>query len=76
MAARYLKSEVAVIKAMYATETEEAIMAKLPGRCWIAVCRYARTYLGLNRSRKAIGIAVTKGHEKAKQESDKKEEKI
>ena len=74
MAARYLKSEVAVLKAMYATETEEDIMDKLPNRNWVAVCRYARTYLNLHRSRKAIGIAVTKGHIKAKRESE--EEKI
>ena len=72
MAARYHKSEVAIIKAMYATETEENIMDKLPGRAWIPVCRYARTYLNLRRSRKAIGIAVTKGHEKAKREKEEK----
>ena len=72
MGARYLKSEVAIIKAMYATETEEDIMALLPNRDWVAICRYARTYLGLNRSRKAIGIAVTKGHIKAKREKEEK----
>lgn len=72
MAARYLKSEVETLRNMYATETEETILAKLPGRGWIAVCRYARSYLKLNRSRKAIGIAVTKGHEKAKREKEEK----
>lgn len=65
MGARYYKSEVAVIMSMYVTETEEDIMALLPGRNWTAVCRYARVYLNLHRSRKAIGTAVKRGHEKA-----------
>lgn len=72
MGARYLKSEVSVLKAMYATETEEDIMALLPERDWTAVCRYARAYLGLHRSQKAIGEAVKVGYAKARRESEEK----
>lgn len=65
MGARYLKSEVQIIKKMYATESQEVILALLPKRDWIPICRYARTYLGLHRTRKAIGEAIKIGHEKA-----------
>jgi hypothetical protein len=74
MGNRYLKSEVAALKAMYASATKAEIMAELPGRNWIVVCRYARFRLGLYRSRKAKGLAITAGRLKGQRKRE--EEKI
>lgn len=70
MGARYLKFEISVIKEMYPTEIEDDIMIKLPGRNWTAISKYARSKLRLNRSRKAIGLAVIAGLVEAKRKRE------
>ena len=72
MGARYLKSEILVLKAMYPSATREEILAKTPGRSWTVLCEYARHKLNLHRSRKAIGLAVVEGLAKAKQKREEK----
>ena len=75
MGNRYLKSEIEVLKEKYPSASEAEIMSALPGRSWTAVCKYARSTLGLHRTQRAIGLAVSEGLAKAKRKREK-EEKI
>ena len=75
MGDRYKKSEVEILKEKYPSASEAEIMSILSGRNWTAICKYARSKLGLHRTRKAIGLAVSKGLAKGKRKREKKEEK-
>ena len=66
MGNRYLKSENETLRSMYSYATKAEIMAKLPGRNWIAVSKYAQHKLGLYRSKKAKEDAVRLEHSQSK----------
>ena len=76
MGNRYLKSENETLRRLYSSATPTEVMAELAGRNWASVSKYARHKLGLHRSRKAIGLAIVEGLEKAKRKREEKEEKI
>jgi len=72
MGNRYLKSEIKVLKEKYSSASEAEIMALMGDRSWTAVCKYARSALGLYRSRNAIGLAISEGRAKAKLKEEEK----
>ena len=77
MGNRYLKSENETLRRLYPSATPADVMAELgPERNWEAVSKYARHKLGLHRSRKSIGLAVSEGLAKGKKKREEKEEKI